>query len=437
MTKVFKKVAVSANKETASYVELFLNKNIPSGKIQYLNNKGKLVTLLSDSDIDTDKIVIVDSLSKLPEAIGKVRTLEATKTYVVTTKIDLLGDRVITAGICNLFGLSSETSFLTSTGLPEGVPLITSNYTIVIESISFHDVHTCFSIDGNTNLVALDWKSVNFINIPNVWNINSCDNFIFTVGSFLGSQGAKFTGTIGTIGLSNSLFRGIGTAGNIIELDADCVITRRFRMNLCPVVTFGSANGVNVNASATIPTEKFILDNVEFSGSSQNQYLPGVNHTSNKSLFSNCIGIANTAVNGQMYVQDNATATVITNTTDFVKVACITLPSDDNSKYTMTNNRLTNNAVIQRKYQLTCTLSFNAGANNICQFGFYDSKLGAVREPSKTKSTANAGGRAESIPMSCVVSHSDGDYIEVHVRNTSAATNVTVSDLNVIITEIK
>lgn len=386
-------------------------------------------------DMISEQVVKVDKLQDFPSANSGVITLEAGKTYVVTTEVDLLGARLVTGGICNLVGLSSETSFLTSTGLGEGVPLLTSIYTIVIERISFHDVDTCISIDGNTNLVALDWKAVNFIDIPKVWNINSCDNFIFDTGAFLGSQGAKFTGTIGTVALNNSLFSGIGTAGNIIELDADCVITRRFRVIYSSVVAFGETVGIHVNESSTIPVEAYILDTVNFSGGST--YLNGVTSTDNKALFINCVGITNTAVNGQMYMTDNETETTILNTTDFYKVAGTTIASADNSKYTMTNNRLTNNAIIERKYLVQATLSFTAGANNVCQFGFLDSKLDVIREPSKTKSTANAGGRAENVTLQCVVNHSDGDYIELHVRNTSATTNVTVTDMNVIITEIK
>ena len=381
------------------------------------------------------EVQYIGSLFGFPVAVNGVITLKENTTYIITKEVDLLGNRLVAGGVCNLFGLSSETSFLKSTGLGVGVPLLTSIYTIVLEKISFHDVDTCISIDGNTNLVALDWKAVNFINIPNVGVINSCDNFIFDTGSFLGSQGLRFTGSIGTVALNNSLFRGIGSAGNILELDASCVITRRFRVIYSSVVAFGSTVGVNVNSSATIPIEAYILDTVNFSGGST--YLSGVTSTDNKTLFINCVGITNTAVNGQMYMQDNSTETTIANTDDFVKVAGTTTASDDNSKYTMTDNRLTNNAIIQRKYLLTCTLSFDAGANNVCQFGFYDSKLGGMREPSKTKATANAGGRAENLTMSCVVNHSDTNYIEIHVRNTSATTNVTVTDMNVMITEIK
>lgn len=387
------------------------------------------------SSISSGNIIFVQSKSDLPTPVSGVITLASGITYVITTSIDLLGDRLVAGGVCNLFGTSSETSFLTSTGLGVSTPLITSIYTIVLERISFKDVGTCLSIDGNTNLVALDWKAVNFINIPNVGVINKCDNFIFDTGSFLGSEGLRFTGTIGTIGLNNSLFRGSGGAGNILELDASCVITRRFRSIYSSIIASGSTVGINVNASVTITDERYILDTINFSGGGT--YITGVDHTSNKALFINCVGITNTAVNGQLYMQNNATATVISASSTFYKVLGTTTASADNSKYTHSNNRLTNDATVSRKYLIQCVLSFTSGATHVCEFGFYDSKLGAMRTPSKTKATSNAGGRAENVSFACVVSHSVGDYLEIWCANNTSAQNITVSDMNFVITEIK
>jgi hypothetical protein len=82
-------------------------------------------------------------------------------------------------------------------------------------------------------------------------------------------------------------------------------------------------------------------------------------------------------------------------------------------------------------------LAFNSGATNVCEFGFYDSQIAGIRTPSRTKSTANAGGRAEGVSLFCVVEMKAGDFIEVHCANTSATNNITVEQLNFIITEIK
>jgi hypothetical protein len=136
-------------------------------------------------------------------------------------------------------------------------------------------------------------------------------------------------------------------------------------------------------------------------------------------------------------MQGNATATTLSDTVTFVKVAGTTTASADNSKFSHSNNRLTCDATISRKYLIQCTLSFTAGNANVCEFGFFDSQLNAVRTPSRTKSTANASGRAENVVFSCVVTMKANDYLEIHTRNTSAINNITVDQLNFVVTEIR
>jgi hypothetical protein len=136
-------------------------------------------------------------------------------------------------------------------------------------------------------------------------------------------------------------------------------------------------------------------------------------------------------------MQNNATVTTVASANVFYKVLGTTTASADNQKYLHSNNRLTNDAIIPRKFLIQCNLSFTSGSNNVCQFGFYDSVLATVRTPSKTKSTANGSGRAESVTFNCVVTHKQGDYLEIHASNTTGSNNITVTDMNFVITEIK
>ena len=380
-------------------------------------------------------LVYIGSKSDFPPAASGVITLTAGKTYLVTTAVDLEGDRLETSGVCNLLGLSSEISSVTSTGLGVGIPLVTSAWTLVIENITIKDVDTAVSINGTTRLVALDWENLNFQNVPSVGTINTCDNFIFDTAAFLSSKGLILTGTIGTVAINNTLLSGDGAAGNIVELDASCIITRRFRVIYTSVVAFGSTVGINVNASATIPTESYILDTVNFAGGGT--YISGVDASSNDALFINCKDITNSAANGQLYMQNNAVATTVSLTDTFYKIAGTTTASTDNSKFSHSNNRLTCDAVINRKYLIQCSLSFTASNGNVCEFGFYDSQLAAVRAPSRIKSTANAAGRAEGVTFFCVVVMDETDYLEIHCANTSATTNITVDQMNFTITEIR
>jgi len=379
-------------------------------------------------------VVYVSSLTDFPTPVSDVITLVADTTYILTTEIDLLGSRLVAGGVCNLFGLSSEVSFLTSTGLDSSTPLITSIYTIVIERISFKDVGTCFSIDGNTNLVALDWKAVNFINIPNVGVVNKCDNFIFDTGSFLGSQGLRFTGSIGTIGLNNSLFRGIGTAGNIIELDASCIITRRFRIIYSSIVAFSSTVGINVNASATIPTESYILDTINFSGGGT--YTSGLNHTSNKTLFTNCVGIQNTASRGFMFMVNNTTDTSIgiPNVNDWVKASGTTTAGGLNAQFTHSSNRLTYTGALSQSFHIVvCANVRTSNTNQVISIGI--AVNGAIITDSEMTIRTSNSNQEYPGATQYSINLTNNDYVELFVKNTNS-TDVRVSDFNINISKI-
>lgn len=407
--------------------------------VNYINGQGGSDTPAGGgSDISNiPQWTYVNKLADLPTPDGSgVITLNGDHTYFFIGTVDLLGNRMVGAFNTCILGPSSENAFITSTGLGAGVPLFYSEWTTPIRHVTFFDVDMAFEFqDVNPQPLALDWTGVNFSNIPNIGLINGCDNWIFTKGAFLSSTGLVIDGTSGTISIADSLLSGSGAAVDIVRVEPTATITRRFRVIYSAIIAFGGTRGLHVDVSATVPTERFILDTVNFGGGGN--YLPSLDHTSNTTLFTNCVGIINTAVNGQAYMQGNTTATVVSATNTFYKAAGTTLPSADNSKYDHSNNRLTCRAAVERKYLVQASLSFTAGSADVCEFGFFDSKLGAIRTPSRTIGTANASGRLENVTFFCVVQHSDGDYLEVHCSNTSKVNNITVESLNFLITEIQ
>jgi hypothetical protein len=386
----------------------------------------------SGGGIGSGNIIFVSTKSDLPTPSGGVITLADNVTYFFTSTVDLLGDRLVCGENTTILGGSSENCRIKSTGL--NTALITSSYSLPMRGITI-EANVALNLDGTGNpTAALDWFGVNFTDCDTIGTIKTYSNFIMTDCAFLNSGGLTFDGTIGTIGFSQCLFD-CNSTNTVFILPATLTVTRRFRIIYSSFIVLSGETGVNANVSATIPTESYILDTVNFAGGGT--YLTGVTHTSNDSLFINCTNITNTAVNGQLYMQSNATATTISDTVTFVKVAGTTTASADNAKFSHSNNRLTCDATISRKYLIQCTLSFTSGNANVCEFGFYDSQLNAVRTPSRTKSTANAAGRAENVVFSCVVTMKANDYLEIHTRNTSAVTNITVDQLNFVITEIR
>lgn len=385
----------------------------------------------------SDFYVLVDSLSDLPTAVSGVITLEAGRTYLLTTNIDLLGSRLTASGPVNLYGLSSETSSLTSTGLGVGVPLFTSIYTVVLQSITFKDVDTCFSIDGNTNLVALDWAAVNFSNIPNVGAINSADNFTYQSCAFLGSKGLRFTGTIGTVGIFNSLFVGHAAAGNIIELDASAIITRRFRVIYSSIVTMAANTGVNVNAAATIPIENYILDTVNFSGAGA--YLSGTTFASEKAFFVNCIGTTNTTAIANLYMKNNAVATDVVTQGARYAMAGVTEVSSTNQKFAhvLARNSVQYTSSVPRIFRIVCSFSLIAANNNIV--GVYIGvKRGASVDPDADRISESeiyittTSTRPDAGVVQCITTLNEDDEVYLIVQNTSSSNDITVGFMNLI-----
>ena len=367
-----------------------------------------------------------------PDIDGKIQ-LQDNVTYFIGNNIDLQGARLIGGINSTIIGGSSENCIISSTGLTSSLPIIYSSHTLHLRHLAFRGDYG-FELSGSIPDSAYDWTGVNFIDCDIAGKIVSAGNFILDKCALLNCGPVQLAGPVGTVSFNETLFNTSPGLSSVEVLDS-ADISRRFRIIYSSFITLPGETSVFFAGGASVPTESYILDTVNFSGGGT--YLSGVNDTSNSTLFTTNTGIANTSVNGQMYVSDNELATTVSVADTFYKVQANTTASLDNSKYGHSNNRLTCEAVINRKYLVNCQLSFESGNNNICEFGFYDSKIGVVRLPSRTKSTANSAGRAESVSMTCVVNHSSGDYIELHCSNLSATNNITVTDFTVTITSFE
>jgi len=381
------------------------------------------------SAIKSGSFVLVDSIDDLPTPSAGAITLVDKTTYLINTELDLIGNRIVSNdAVVNIFGWSSETNSITSTGLGVGVPLLTSNTTVKLGNITIKNIDTGISLTKNT-VMALDWDAVNFENVPNVGTINGVSNFIFTKSALLNSNGLIFDGTIDTIGFDNCLFTGNGSASSIVSVAPTATINRRFRITYSAVVAFSSTVGIDFDVSATIPNEAYILDTVNFSGGGT--YLQGVQVTDNKTSFSNCVGINNSAEISQYYMNGNATQTIINTIGTPVKVDGATSSSLLTQKFTNTNNRATYNGSRTRIFKVTATLSLESGNNN--QVGVYLAKNGLVSDESEVYGTTSGSGRAENIVVQTLFELSTGDFIEVFAENSTGTTDITVTDLNTII----
>lgn len=374
----------------------------------------------------------VNDVSDLPASSGGVITLIAGYTYLVLKHIDLLGARIVCGADTVIVGWSSENCSITSTGLSASSALITSTYSLPIRNISFtHDL--VFDLQGDGTTTALDWFGVNLLNCASGGTIKNYTNFVAGDSALLNSGGFSYDGTIGTVAFSNCLFD-VAPTKTAITILPTCTISRRVRIIYSSFVVLSGETGVNFSTSATVNDERYILDTVNFSGGGT--YTTGIDATSNKALFANCVGITNTSTRGFMHMLDNVTATAITGTASYFKAAGTTTASSANSKFTMpSSNRLTYTGAFTQSFFVTvnCNVRTSVSTQTI---NIVIAKNGTNISESEMTILCAAGSTPSFGGTQCVVELTANDYIELYVRNTSSVNNVIVSDFNMNITKI-
>jgi hypothetical protein len=375
--------------------------------------------------------ILVNQKSDLPTPSTGVINLSANVTYYFTNVVDLTGDRLVCGANTTILGGSSENCRIKSTGLT-GTALITSSYSLPIRNITL-EADVALNLSGDSVTTALDWFGVNFTDCNTVGTIANYSNFVMTDSAFLNAQGLTFDGTIGTIGIGNSLFD-CKASGTAITIASGANITRRFRVIYSSFIALSGETAINVNASATIGDEKYILDTVNFSGGGT--YATGVTHTSNKALFVNCVNITNTSTRGFMYMVNNTTDTTIgtSNVNTWVKAGGTTTAGAENSKFTHASNRLTYTGAFSNSFQVNINCSVRSGSvSQVISIGI--AKNGTILSESEMTVRTDVANQEYPSSTSCQLTMTTNDYVEVFVRNTSSS-NMRIADLNVSVIKI-
>lgn len=395
-----------------------------------LAKSSALFGLLDKQDLRRKNFYFVSKIADLPRPVAGVYTLLDNATYYFTTFVDLQGGRLVGGQNTAIIGSSPENCRVLSTGLASGTALITSEYSLTLQNVSFQAA-TIFDLDAISNPdQALDWYGINFINCTDVGTIANYNNFIASVMAFLGSSGLVFDGSFGTIAWDATLFASPSTGtGTIITIPASCSVSRRFRVIYSSTVALSTFTAFDVSTSASIPVEGYIFDTCNFSG--PGTYTTGVAFDDNKARWIENRGIKNSAALTGYYMTNNATVTTIGAVSTPVKVAGTTTPISISQRFdNTTSNRSTYEGAITRDFRVTAVFSLTSNNNN--QVAAYIAKNGTVIAESVSNVTTNAGGRAESASIQAVVELVDTDYIEIWVENNTGANNITVTDLNVI-----
>ena len=98
-----------------------------------------------------------------------------------------------------------------------------------------------------------------------------------------------------------------------------------------------------------------------------------------------------------------------------------------------TDNRVTNTGS-SKVFKVEGIISVSAGSNQTIHAAFF--KNGVLHPCSEQSAITSGSNRVQAIPFHCLVELGTNDYIEVWVKNQANTTDITLDNINVIITEI-
>lgn len=383
-------------------------------------------------------ITFITALADFPDPVAGVITLAADTTYWIVGDVDLAGNRLVASANTVILGGSSENSILRSTGLTSGA-LLSSAFSLPIRHVAFHDALQAVSLSGDGVTTAIDWYGVNFVDCETVGLIENYTNVILVSLAILNSGDLLFDGTIGTIGIDGSLIS-VAAGFSGIKISGSAVVTRRLRVNYSSIVAGDpSATGIEIQLGATIPDEGFILDTINFSGGGT--YVTGATFSDNVSRWTGCKGITNSAVIGNMFMQNNATPTAVASAGALYAVTGTTQVAALNQRFThdAANNALEYAGAEGRLCRIQASATILAPNNNVIGVYLAQDPDGSPLVPaddaineSEVYITTN-GSRPDSVFLQAFAFIEPGDKIYVAVENSAATGDITVQFLQLIV----
>ena len=135
---------------------------------------------------------------------------------------------------------------------------------------------------------------------------------------------------------------------------------------------------------------------------------------------------------GNMFDFSSNTVTTISSSSTYYPVQCVTT-SVYTKGFTHSNGRLTKVGDGYNPIKLEGVIAFNGTNNDELHVTFHKS---GVIIPCSLGTMVIRGSGGNTISFHCMTEMVDGDYIEVYVSNQSGARDVTLENMNIILTEL-
>lgn len=403
----------------------------PPNGLQIYNNSTKTLNIYRGSGwypigYSDSMMVLVQSVSDLPDPVSGVITLESSKTYSIRGGINISPNYINING-ASLFGSNpSQDAILSNVG---GGILRSVNNSVFIENLAV--------IPLGVNTKAYDFSdgtgtkfcnlfagcSVVDIGIPSlgVGQISGFKAITITSNYWKCKDGVKITGNVGKFCSFLNFITDISN-GAAIEFLSGLMIDDVDLSNNYFIYT--GQTGVKVNAGATIDLGRMTTNMFRGVGanlSGFDSYSPGWSMSQNT-------GIPNSRAFSTIYMNDNTTATSLTNIGTYYKILGTTTALST-KRFVMTSNRLTYTGKKNISSRIFSVIGGKAPVNDT-NFSIAIAKNGTVIPFPNSSMGSMVNNQAFQISLESEVDLVTGDYVEIFIkRNTSSGSSLVISDL--------
>lgn len=379
---------------------------------------------------DRKNTVIVQTASDLPDAVTGVITLEDGVTYIINGTI-VLSDR-IELGVSNtIIGLDKSDDKLVYTGTGNFISGTNQDATIGVLTLAA-SVGTLFNIVGDgTNNIEL--KELIIGSTKTIGSMGGFDNLIIRNSLFTGITTNGFTITQTTnkkiLIVDNVIENVVGTVfdlgtstSNIYHFDRNEFDIAAGRTGISGLTASG-----NPNITGRITNNTFLG-----AGTYLNNIAPGDLKWEFNGNSGDNGGISDSRAVGEMYMNNNTTATVITTINTYVKVqGAVTAGELQSFQVNTTPREL--EYLGEKAAQFRIVVSLNAtGESSNKEFTMAIAKNGTIITKSENTNTPD-NARSSSWSLGTMVNLSKNDKITLWVKNISDTANITVKNLNLTI----
>ena len=381
---------------------------------------------LINTSVSRNNFVLVKSAADFPAPESGIITLvagteyEINGTITLTSKIDLNG--------CSIIGTDEVNDKLVYT--PASGELFTGTNGGSINRLTLYAPNAgsmLFNIDAGNAYKNLVFQNCYVLGCDNIGLIKGFGGSVFinTVAYLANKNGMTFQNINNVFTISalwdstnhNTYEKYVGTFSVILKLGGAA-----YMKAANSAVALDVSGITSISGGATLKTTLLIGDGTYVNGSFSNKWeVETYGLTTEK----------DDVASGNIYVS-TPVATTFTAANTPTKMLGTTTSANLFRVSNSANNKMAYTGSKTRRFMVTCSISFISAGNNK-NYSFYVSKNGVALPESEMFTKINTGADQQSVPISCTVSLSTSDYIEVWCENNTDNTAMTVTNFNLAI----